>query len=209
MCHITSGKVKTSMLLIWASPDGEDIYDNFNLPPHLANDVDHVLQWFKEYCEPICNFRATCFKFTKASQWLDEAIDMFYNRIVKLAHQCNFSENDECLIDARIFGTNCVKAQDKLLQTSKTLSLQQCLTVCQHYESLKLHIQQIRPRSNKYIELLNKCHPKNMPGSSQNQGNLKYQSRSLTTDTRQQSQSQRMNKTQRNAIMLWVWLQSS
>ena len=44
MCHISSGKVKTSMLLIWASPDGEDIYDNFNLPPHLANDVDHILQ---------------------------------------------------------------------------------------------------------------------------------------------------------------------
>ena len=30
MCHITSGKVKTSMLLIWAGPGGEDIYDNFN-----------------------------------------------------------------------------------------------------------------------------------------------------------------------------------
>ena len=25
MCHITSGKVQTSMLLIWAGPDGEDI----------------------------------------------------------------------------------------------------------------------------------------------------------------------------------------
>ena len=68
MCHISSGKVKTSMLLIWASPDGEDIYDNFNLPPHLANDVDHILQQFEEYCEPICNFRATHYKFTKVSQ---------------------------------------------------------------------------------------------------------------------------------------------
>ena len=36
MCHISSGKVKTSMLLIWAGPDGEDIYDNFNLAPHQA-----------------------------------------------------------------------------------------------------------------------------------------------------------------------------
>ena len=44
MCHITSGKVKTSMLLIWSGPDGEDIYDNFNLPPHQANDVNYVLQ---------------------------------------------------------------------------------------------------------------------------------------------------------------------
>ena len=50
--------------------------------------------------------------------------------------------------DAIIFGTNCVKAQDKLLQTPKTLLLQHCLSVVQHYESLKLHIQQIRPDKN-------------------------------------------------------------
>ena len=46
MCHITSGKVKTSMLLIWAGPDGEDIYEGFNLLPHQENDVDFVLQKF-------------------------------------------------------------------------------------------------------------------------------------------------------------------
>ena len=40
MCHITSGKVKTSILLIWAGPDGEDIYENFNLPVHQRYDVD-------------------------------------------------------------------------------------------------------------------------------------------------------------------------
>lgn len=47
MCHITSGKVKTSMFLIWAGPDGEDIYKSFNLPPHQANGIDLVLQKFK------------------------------------------------------------------------------------------------------------------------------------------------------------------
>ena len=61
MCHITSGKVKTSMLLIWAGLDGEDIYENFNLPPHLRHDVDHVFKWFEEFCEPICNFRMARF----------------------------------------------------------------------------------------------------------------------------------------------------
>ena len=64
-----------------------------------------------------------------------ETIDTFYNCILKLARQCEFSEMNERLIDAIIFGTNCIKAQDKLLQTPKTLSLQQCLTVCRHYES--------------------------------------------------------------------------
>ena len=154
MCDISSGKVKTSMLLIWAGPDGKDIYDNFNLPPHQANDFDYVLQCFKEFCEPICNFRVARFKFTKVSQHQGENIDTFYNRILKLACQCDFSDMNERLIDAIIFGTTCVKAQDKLLQTPRTLSLQQCLIVCRHYKSLKLHIQQIHPGSDKHIEFL-------------------------------------------------------
>ena len=62
MCHITSGKVKRSMLLIWAGPDGEDIYENFNLPVHQRYDVDFVLNKFKAFCEPVCNFRIACFQ---------------------------------------------------------------------------------------------------------------------------------------------------
>ena len=110
---------------------------------------------FEEFCDPICNFRAARYKFTKVSQCQGKAIDTFYNRILKLAHQCDFKNMEERLIDAIIFGMNCVKAQDKLIQTPKTLSLQQCLTICRHYESLKLHIQQICP-SDKYIEFLKK-----------------------------------------------------
>ena len=52
MCHITSGKVKTSMLWIWAGPDREDIYDSFNLPPHQANGVQHVLHGLKNFANP-------------------------------------------------------------------------------------------------------------------------------------------------------------
>ena len=29
MAHITNGKVKTNMFLIWAGPDGEDVYKKF------------------------------------------------------------------------------------------------------------------------------------------------------------------------------------
>ena len=72
MCHISSGKVKMCMLLIWARPDGEDIYNNFNLHPYQANNVDYVLQHFEELCEPICNFRVARFKFTKVSQCQEE-----------------------------------------------------------------------------------------------------------------------------------------
>ena len=74
MCHITSGKVKTSMLLIWARLDREDIYENFNLPVHQKYDVDFVLNRFKAFGEPICNFRIAHFKFSKVHQYQGESM---------------------------------------------------------------------------------------------------------------------------------------
>ena len=43
ICHVTSGKVKTNMFLIWAGPDGEDIYENFKLTSVQRYDLDYVI----------------------------------------------------------------------------------------------------------------------------------------------------------------------
>ena len=44
MAHITSGKVKTNMLLICCRPDGEDIHDNFKLDEDEMYDIDQIMQ---------------------------------------------------------------------------------------------------------------------------------------------------------------------
>ena len=128
---------------------------------HQGNDVNYVLQWFEEFCEPICNFRAARFKFTKVCQQTEvRTLTLSTTRILKVAHQCDFSNINEQLIDAIIFRTTCVKAQDKLLQMPNTLSLQQCLTVCRHYECLSLHIQQIHSGADKQVEILSEMSSK-------------------------------------------------
>ena len=78
-----------------------------------------------------------------------ETLDTFYNRILKLAKQCQFEpvEEKSRLIDAIIYGTSIVKAQEKLLQTPITLTLDQCLSICRHYKSLKYHLETIKPRT--------------------------------------------------------------
>ena len=93
------------------------------------------------------------------SQASNETLDSFYNWISKLAKQCQFNPLGEKsrLIDAIIYGTSDVKAQEKLLQTPKSLTLDQCLNICRHYESLKLHLDTIKP---KLIEYLQKHHNK-------------------------------------------------
>ena len=88
------------------------------MPPHLKHDVDHVFKQFEEFHEPICNFRMARFKFSKVHQYQRELIDVFYSRILKVARQCEFSNIDERLINAIIFGTNCIKAQEKTAANS-------------------------------------------------------------------------------------------
>ena len=63
MANITNGKVNTNMFLIWCGPNGEDIYDNFELEEHEMYDIDLKMEQFELYCEPICNSHATRYKF--------------------------------------------------------------------------------------------------------------------------------------------------
>ena len=51
------------MFLIWCRPDGEDIYDNFELEEHEMYNIDHIMEQFELYCEPICIFHAARYKF--------------------------------------------------------------------------------------------------------------------------------------------------
>ena len=153
MAHV-SDKVKVNMLLLWCGPDGEDIYEGFNLDVHQQYDLELIWSLFDKHCEPICNFCAARWKFHTVAQAPSETLDTFYNRILKLAKQCQFKPVEEIsrLIDAIIYGTTFTKAQEKLLQMPITLTLDQCLSICRHYESLKYHLEMIKPRSVEYLQ---------------------------------------------------------
>ena len=63
MAIITNGKVKTNMFLIWCGPHGEDIYDTFELEEDEMYNINHIMEQFELYCEPICNFHAARYQF--------------------------------------------------------------------------------------------------------------------------------------------------
>ena len=107
MAHV-SEKVKVNMLLLWCSLDGEDIHEGFNLKVHQQYDFDLIWSLFDKHCEPICNFHAARWKFRTVTQAPSETLDTFYNRILKLAKQCQIEplEEKSRLIDAIIYGTS-------------------------------------------------------------------------------------------------------
>ena len=112
MAHVTSGKVKTNMFLIWYRPDGEDIYDNFELEEHEMYNIDHIVEQFELYCEPICNFCAARYKFQQVTKRENETMTIIYHHIQKLCVQCQFGADKERLVDAIIYGTRVHKARE-------------------------------------------------------------------------------------------------
>ena len=156
MAHITNGKVKTNMFLIWCGLDGEDICDNFELEEHEMYAIDLIMEQFELYYEPICNFHAARYKFQQVTQREHETMNAFYNSILKLCVQCQFSDDKECSVNAIIYGTRVHKAREKLLQMPKHLTLQDCLKICHHCESLSYHLNVVKPK--KPVESITKCH---------------------------------------------------
>ena len=74
MAHITNDKVKTNMLLIWAGPNGEEIYENLHLSSSQQRNLDAVFEAFERYCKPICNFCAARYKFGSIKQLINTLI---------------------------------------------------------------------------------------------------------------------------------------
>ena len=93
------------MFLIWCGPDREDICDSFELKEDEMYDIEL-------YCEPICNFSATIYKFCQVSKREHEMTNAFYYHIQKFCVQCQFSEDKECLVYAIIFSSRVHKARE-------------------------------------------------------------------------------------------------
>ena len=120
-------------------------------------DIDHIMEQFELYCEPICNFHATRYKFCQVSQREHEMTNAFYHHIQKICVQCQFSDNEERSVDAVIYGTRVHKAREKLLQMPKHLTLHDCFKICHHYKPLQYHLNVVKP-TEKPVESVTKHH---------------------------------------------------
>ena len=66
------------------------------LPPHQANDANYMYyRGLKNFANPSVTSEQPDLNLPKVSQWQGENIDTFYNRILKVARQCEFSDINE------------------------------------------------------------------------------------------------------------------
>ena len=97
-------------------------------------------------------------------------INAFYHCILRLARECQFENINEHLIDAIVYGCKSKKEQDKLLQMPIQMTLEECLLICRHYESLQWHINIVRPTGGdiKTMDGLARQCPKSKPRGGSN-----------------------------------------
>ena len=90
-----------------------------------------------------------------------ETRNTFYHQILHLVRQCQFENINEHIADVIVYGCKSKEAQDKLLQMPIWMTLEECLLICRHYESLQWHINTARPATGSHdhhlIQVLNKC----------------------------------------------------
>ena len=82
-----------------------------------------VRQGLNNYLSPKSNFRLARYKLRTMRQEPDETVDSFVKKIRILVEECYFTNPDEHIIDALIFGSNSKRTQTKLLEKMLHLPL--------------------------------------------------------------------------------------
>lgn len=70
---------------------------------------------FEDYVASRINFRLARYKLPTVKQEPSETVDSFLKKVRVLAKKCKYTNPDEHIIDALIFGSNNPRVQSKLL----------------------------------------------------------------------------------------------
>ena len=107
---------------------------------------------------PKSNFRLSRYKLRTLKQQPGESADSFVEKIRILVEECRFTNPDEHIIDALIFGSNSKRTQTKLLDKDTTLTLDTALDIARTEEATNNQIKEISPGTSTHVDVLN-CSP--------------------------------------------------
>ena len=104
---------------------------------------------------PKSNFRFSRYKLRTLRQEPGETVDSFVKKIRILVEECRFTNPDEHIIDALIFGSNSKRTQTKLLDKDATLTLDTALDIARTEEVTSNQIKEISPGTSTRVDALN------------------------------------------------------
>ena len=103
---------------------------------------------------PKSNFRLARYKLRTLKQEADEPVDSFLKKARVLVKECKFTNPDEHIIDALIFGSSNKRVQSKLLEHDDSLTLDKAIDIARTQEATKHQLQDITGNTTSQIHAL-------------------------------------------------------
>ena len=141
-----SEQEKISYLLIWTGDEGIELASTWDLSDEERKKLNTYWTKFEGYVAPKSNFRLARYKLRTLKQAEGETIDSFLKKV--LVSESKYSNADEHLIDALIFGSNNPNVQAKLLEQDSTLTLDKAIDIARTQEATSTQLADIRGPSS-------------------------------------------------------------
>ena len=130
-----SEEEQVSYLLIWSGEEGIELVSTWTLTADDKKKLSTYWEKFEEYVAPRSNFRLARYKLRTLKQEPDESVDSFLKKVRILVTECKYTNPDEHIIDALIFGSNNPRVQSKLLEYDSTLTLNKAVSIARTQEA--------------------------------------------------------------------------
>jgi hypothetical protein len=115
---------KVKYLLIWAGKEGRELAETWDLSGGDKKKLSKYWDKFQQHVKPKKNFRLARYKLRQCVQAPTELVDGFIRRVRTLAAECEYTDTNEQIVDALVFGTNSTDVQKRLLQKDNTLTVE-------------------------------------------------------------------------------------
>ena len=139
-----SEEEKISYLLIWSGEEGIELASTWSLTADERKQLATYWSKFENYVSPKSNFRLARYKLRTLEQQKDETVDSFLKKVWVLVNECKFTNANEHIIDALIFGSKSAHVQSKLLEQDATLTLDKAIDIARTQEATNQQLQDIR-----------------------------------------------------------------
>ena len=139
-----SEEEQISFLLIWSGNEGRELASTQTLTADEKTKLGTYWAKFENYMAPRNNFRLARYNLHTIKQEPSERVNSFIKKVRILVKECKYTNPDEHIIDALIFGSNNPCVQSKLLEHDDTLTLDKPINIARTQEATSNQLQDIR-----------------------------------------------------------------
>ena len=149
-----SEEEQVSYLLIWSGKEGIELVSTWTLTADEKKKLSTYWKKFEDYVAPKSNFRLSRYKLRTLKQEPGETVDSFLKKVRLLVNECKYTNPNEHIIDALIFGSSNPRVQSKLLEHDATLTIDKAIDTARTQEATSNQLQDIRGSQDTTVNAL-------------------------------------------------------